>query len=88
MGSFKCVHCGSDNGNENLVVLDQGDSSSGTLTVLVGLGDPGAVLLKKPMTIEARADLCRVCGAVQLRVDPDQLRRTEARLDERRHSGK
>jgi hypothetical protein len=84
MGSFKCLRCGSDDAAEDLVVLDQGHASPGRLVVLVGLGDPDAVLLKEPEVVPTVADACRACGALQFRVDPVELGRREERLRRRR----
>jgi len=69
----RCAACGSDKLLTGVTVLDQGESSSGVLKLVI-YGQPEAILFKKPLYGELIADVCGACGHVQLRVrNPTEL---------------
>lgn len=73
--SFECRRCGSTAGLVDLTVMDQGQHSDGRLQLILGLANPEALLFKRPQVVKINAEVCEVCGNIELRVaDMDALR--------------
>ena len=68
----KCSHCQSEKVIPQAKVLDGWRNSPGQLALLVGLGDPNALLLDEPIGGFIRANVCCDCGAVDLVVENPQ----------------
>ncbi len=68
-----CPRCGSKKLIRDVTVADQGESSDGTLEVVV-FRNPEALIFKDCLTGEIRADICGSCGHIEFRVaNPGQL---------------
>lgn len=60
-----CAKCGSDQVIPNVLVMDQGQYSSGTLSLHIE-ADPTAFLFKGGKSIPLRAHVCGGCGYTEL----------------------
>lgn len=68
-----CPRCGSTKILRGVTVVDQGDSSDGTLKTVV-IGNPDALIFKNRLYGEVKADICGECGHIELRVaNPSEL---------------
>ena len=69
-----CARCGSTKMIRDVTVLDHGDSDGKLKAVVVG--NPDALIFKHRLYGEIRADICGMCGHIELRVaNPRQLYR-------------
>jgi len=62
----KCVKCGSDKIIPLVSMLDQGESSSGTLQALVTYTNPEAWVFKGAVYAKMMANICGECGHTEL----------------------
>jgi len=75
-----CPKCESTQMMSGVTVVDQGQHSSGKLSVVV-YGNPEALLFKEALYGELVADVCGSCGYVELRVlNPGELYQRSLRL--------
>jgi hypothetical protein len=68
---LRCAACGSDKIIPDVPVLDQGQASSGRLSITID-ADPDALIFKDRKWARLAAHICGACGHVQLMAENPQ----------------